>query len=121
MVRKREVIITVSQDKHHEKFGVVVEVFKFLSKFRIFKGVIPRNKLRNPKKKLNFSIVMKSQREVIIIVSQDKHHEKFGVVVEIFNFWSKFSIFKGVSPRNKCRNSKKIKIFVGFRHLFRGL
>src|ERR1044072_2831624 len=72
-------------------------------------------------KKLKFSISMVGNREVIIIVSQDKHHEKFGVVVEVFNFWSKFSIFKGVSPRNKCRNPKIIKIFVGFRHLFRGL
>jgi len=61
-----------------------------------------------PKKKL---ILMLWKRDVIIIVSQDKHHEKFGVVVEVFNFLSKFSNFKGVSPRNKWRNPKKVKIF----------
>src|ERR1044072_8431484 len=46
-------------------------------------------------KKLKFLILMVGYREVIIIVSQDKHHEKFGVLVEVFNFWSKFLIFKG--------------------------
>ena len=104
----REVINNVSQDKHHEKFGVVVEVFNFWSKFSMFKGVSPRNKWRIPKK-LKFSILVEWQREVINNVSQNKHHENFGVVVEVFNFWLKFSIFKGVSPRNKWRNPKKIK------------
>src|ERR1044072_9715107 len=33
------------------------------------------------------------------------------VLVEVFNFWSKFSIFKGVSPRNEWRNPNKINFF----------
>ena len=53
---------------------------------------------------------MESQREVINTVSQDKHHEKFGVVVEVFNFLSKFWIFKGAHEiSDEIR--KKIKIF----------
>src|ERR1044072_3122519 len=63
------------------------------------------------RKKLKCPIVMVLKIEVIIIVSQDKHHYKFGVVVEIFNFLSKFSIFKSVSPQKKLRNPKKNKIF----------
>ena len=54
------------------------------------------------------------QIEDIIIVSQDKHHEKYAGVVEIFNFWSKFSIFKGVSPRNKWTKSEKKSKIIDF-------
>ena len=89
----------------------MVEVFNFCLKFSIFKGVSPRNKWRNPKKILKFDISMVRWIEVIIIVSHYKYHEKILVVVEVFNFMSKFSNFKGVSPRNKWRNTKKIEIF----------
>ena len=51
-------------------------------------------------KKLKFSILMVCGREGIIIISQYKNHEKIRAVVDIFNFWSIFSNFKGVSPRN---------------------
>ena len=63
-----------------------MEVFNFWLKFSIFKGVSLRNKWRNPKKKIWFSILIVWQREVLIIVSQDKHHENL-------EWWWKFSIF----------------------------
>ena len=85
MVWNREVLIFVSQDKHHEKFGVVVEVFNLSRNYRILKVLaheisdeIPQN--------LQFSILMVWKREVIIIIPQDQHHDKIGVVVEVFNF-----------------------------------
>ena len=49
-------------------------------------------------KNLKFSILMVWRQEGIIIISQYKHDEKIRAVVDIFNFWSKFSNFKGVSP-----------------------
>src|ERR1044072_8523096 len=60
-------------------------------------------------KKLKFLILMESQREVINIFSQNKHHENFGVVVEVFNFWSKFSILKVLAHEKSDEIPKKIK------------
>ena len=84
------------------------ESFQFFCRnFSNFKVVNPRNKSRNSKKKMKFLILMVWWREVVIIFSQYELYEKNWAVVEVFNFWSKFSNFKGVSPRNKWRNPKK--------------
>ena len=62
-------------------------------------------------KKLKFLILMVWWREVIIIISHYKQHERIWVVVEVFNILSKFLSFKDVSPQNKGHNPEKIKIF----------
>ena len=61
------------------------------------------------KKKSKSFIFMSWCRNVLIKLSQDDRCAKFWVLLKIFNFWSKFLILKGVSPRNKWLNPKKLK------------
>ena len=86
--------------------------FQFWLKFSNFKGVSPRNKWRNPKKIKKISILVVWWRMVYRYFTQYKHHENIWVVVEVFTFWSKFSNFTGVSPRNKWQNPKNDQFLI---------
>ena len=87
-----------------------MKVFNFWSKFLNFKGVCPRNKCQNFKKSsiLNFNGMMKRGHNNFFSIEASRKKLSGG---EIFNFGRNFSNFKGVSPRNESRNSRKIKIF----------
>ena len=84
--------------------------FIFSTKFLSFKGVSPRNVWRNPKN-LKSSSFKVWWWEILIQDSQDEHCGIFWGMGEIFNFWTKFLSFKGVSPRNEWRTPKKLKFF----------
>ena len=110
MVWWRDVLIKHSQDELCAKFCVLLEIFKFWTKFLSFKGVSPRQNWRNPKKKLKSLIFMVWWREVLIILSLDELCSEFWVLLEIFKFGSKILSFRGASPRKKWWNLLK-KIF----------
>jgi hypothetical protein len=61
-------------------------------------------------KKLKFPSFFDGWKEVLIKLYQDEYGAKFWVWIRIFNFWSKFVSFKGVSPTNEWQNAKNIKI-----------
>ena len=50
-------------------------------------------------------------RGLLFKLSQYDRRAKFWVLLEIFNFWSKFLNFKGVAHENSVESQKKIKIF----------
>ena len=52
MVWWREVFIILDQDERCAKFWLLIKIFTFWSKFLSFKGVSPRKKRRNPKRKI---------------------------------------------------------------------
>ena len=87
--------------------------------FLNLKGVSPRKKWRNQKKNsnVNFSWYYEGMHYLNIIGMNVG--QKFWVLFEIFNFFSKFLNFKGVSPWKKWRIPKKIEIII-FRGIWKG-
>ena len=61
-------------------------------------------------KKLKFPYVKVWLREGLITIFKDEYCAKVWVLMEIFNFFSKFLGFKGYSPRNEWQNPKKSRI-----------
>ena len=116
----RDVLTKHSHDECCANFLELLEIFNLWSKFLNFKGVNPRKEWRNPKKKLKSFNFMAWWRDVLIKNSQDERCANLLVLLENFNFWSKFLSFKGVSQRKEWRNPKKIKI-LNFHGMFRGL
>ena len=90
----REVSFKISKDEHSANIWVMMKIFNFWLKFLGFKGVSPRNEWRNLKKKISSSMVW--WWKVIIKISKDVHRDNFGVMMEIFNFLSKFSRIKEI-------------------------
>ena len=128
---KRGINLTFSRWIMGKKNWVLVEIFKFSSKFLIFKcvffkktalywngneawehlsqvgavKVLVAHEISDKiLQKFIILIFMVWWREVLIILSPDEIWANFLVLVEIFNFWSKFLIYKGVGPRNDWRN-----------------
>src|ERR1044072_3785420 len=97
----REILILHSQDELCEIFLVLLEIFNFWSKFLNFKGVSPRKKIDKSKIKFKILKFHCMMMDVLMKHSQDELCEIFLVLLEIFEFWSKFLNFKGVSPRKK--------------------
>ena len=94
----RGLLFKLSQYDRRAKFSVLLEIFNFSWKFLSFKGVSQRKNWLNP---------IFFLQSLIFIVCEggcywyflSEHCAKFRVLLEIFNFWSKFLNFKGVSPR----------------------
>src|ERR1044072_5419603 len=99
----REVLIIISKDEHYAKVWVLIEIFNFLCKFLGFKcyRLIAHEMSDKIQKKLKFLNFMVLLREVLITISKDECNAKVWVLMEIFNFLSKFLGFKGYSPRNE--------------------
>src|ERR1044072_1198429 len=57
---------------------------------------------------------MAGLREALITISKDEYCAKVWVLMEIFNFLSKFLGFKGYSPRNEGQTPKKKLEFPNF-------
>ena len=74
--------------------------------------VLAHKKSDEIQKKLKSIIFMAWWRDVLIKHSHDDCCAKELVFLEIFNFWSKFMSFKGVSPRKEWRNPKNLKILI---------
>ena len=105
MVRWREVLNKLFRDEQCAKFWVLLEIFNFWSKFLSFKGVSPRKKWQKSQKKLRSKFFMLWWSEELNILYQDKRCPKFWVLLETFNFWSKFLSFK--TPTKKVAKSQK--------------
>ena len=92
-----------------------VQNFECCSKFSIFGRitwilkVLVHEKCEKFQKKLKSWIFVVWWREVLNKLSPDEGCTKIWVLLEIFDFWSKFLSFKGVSPRKVWRSQKKIK------------
>ena len=104
----REVLTKPSHYRHWDKFWMFMDYFNFWSKFLSFKGVSPWNEWRS-RKQIEFSSFIVWWREVLTKHSHYRHWEKVWVLMEYFNFWSKFLSFKGVSQWNEWRSRKKIE------------
>ena len=95
------------QEERCPKFWVLLETINFWSKFLGFKGVSPRKKWRNPKKKLRYYIFMVWWSEELNILYQDERCPKFWVLLETFNFGWNSWVLKVLAHEKSGKITKK--------------
>jgi hypothetical protein len=107
----RDILFKLSQDERCAKIWVLLKFSIFGLNFVVLK-VLAHEKSGQIQKKLKSLILMALWTDVLIKLSQNESCAIFWVLLEIFNFWSKFLSLRGVSPRKEWRNPKKLKYLI---------